>query len=235
MQTLAEIIQAAVRRAAALTHNGSDQVPPHIFQRQQAETDILSLHRKARIAGVDVRRQHADAHTLAFSGILDHLSRVVQHARQQGRHEFTWIMPFQISGLVCHHRIGRRMRFIESIGCKAGHIVKNGIGHCFGDPVCHTTGALVPRLGVAVHEMLALLFHDIVLFFAHGAAHKVGLPVRKARQFTADLHHLLLINDASVGNVQNMLQLRRFIFYIARIVPVRNIRWNRLHRARTVQ
>ena len=50
MQTLAEIIQAAVRRAAALTHNGSDQVPPHIFQRQQAETDILSLHRKARIA-----------------------------------------------------------------------------------------------------------------------------------------------------------------------------------------
>lgn len=45
MQTLAEIIQAAVRRAAALTHNGSDQVPPHIFQRQQAETDILSLHR----------------------------------------------------------------------------------------------------------------------------------------------------------------------------------------------
>ena len=90
-------------------------------------------------------------------------------------------------------------------------------------------------LGAAVHKMFPLGFHDGVLLFAHGAANVICLPEGEACQFPEDLHDLLLIDDAAVGHIQNVRQLRGLVADFVRLVPVAQIGGNGVHGARAVQ
>mgnify|MGYP000700686529 CR=1 FL=1 len=76
-------------------------------------------------------------------------------------------------------------------------------------------------LGAAVHKMLPLCLHDGVLLFAHGAADVICLPKGEACQFPEDLHDLLLIDDAAIGHIQNVRQLRGLVADLVRFVRLR--------------
>ena len=62
----------------------------------------------------------------------------------------------------------------------------------------------------AVHEILPLLGHHVLFLLGHGPAHQVAAAQRVARQIPHDLHDLLLIDHAAVGDVQNGLEQRAF-------------------------
>ena len=63
--------------------------------------------------------------------------------------------------------------------------------------VRHTAGHTL--FGIPVSKVFPLLLHHILLFLAHGAAHKVASAHGIAAQLPHNLHHLLLIHDAAVG------------------------------------
>ena len=117
------------------------------------------------------------------------------------------------------------MGFIEGVGREAAHLIKDAIGHGLGDAIGGAAGDEVP----------ALLFHDIGFFLAHGAADEIGLAVAVTGQLAADLHDLLLIDDAAVGDAQNGLQQRGLVPDGGGILLIADILGDGIHGAGTVQ
>ena len=115
-------------------------------------------------------------------------------------------MGFEVRGAVGHDGIGRGVGFIKSVGGKGTHLVEQLVGDLLTDTVGHTADALdrAVLLLCAPDKVLALLLHDIVLFLGHGAAHQIRPAIGVARQLAADLHDLLLIDDAAVGDVEDV-------------------------------
>ena len=166
---------------------------------------------------------------------MSHLVGVVQHAGQQGGHELGRVVALEVGGLVGDVGIAGRVALVEGVGGEAGHLVVDLVGDLFGDAVGHAPRALVARLGAAVDEVLPLGLHDGVLFLAHGAADVVRLPEGEAGQLPEDLHHLLLIDDAAVGDVQDMGQLRGLVADLVGLVAVAQVGGDGLHRAGAVK
>ena len=83
--------------------------------------------------------------------------------------------------------------------------------------------------------MLPLCLHYGVLLFAHGAADIVSLSKGEACQLAEDLHDLLLIDDASIGNVKDVRQLGRLITDLVRLVAVAQVSRDGVHRAGAVK
>jgi len=127
------------------------------------------------------------------------------------------------------------MALVEGVGGKTGHFVVDLVCHLLRDTVGNAPRTFVAGLGAAVHKMFPLGFHDGVLLFAHGAADVICLPEGEACQLPEDLHDLLLIDDAAVGHIQNVRQLRGLVTDLIRFVPVAQIGGNGIHRTRAVQ
>ena len=236
MHPLAEIVKAGIGLSLTLGDCVLDKVAAYVFHSVQPKTDLsVIIGGKAAVGDVHIRRQHLDAQTGALAGILNDLIRIIQHAGQQCCHELAGIMALEISGLESHIGVAGRMALVEGVGRKAGHLVVDLVCHLLRDTVGNAAGAFVAGLGAAVHKMFPLGFHDGVLLFAHGAANVICLSEGEARQFPEDLHDLLLIDDAAVGHIQNVCQLRSLVADLVRLVPIAQIGGNGVHGARAVQ
>ena len=102
----------------------------------------------------------------------------------------------------------------------------------------------IPALGTAWQQYALTLTPTLtasenvtlqVLLGQGGAAHQIGSPVRVSRQRPADLHDLLLIDNAAVGFFQNRLQQRVIVMHLFRIGTRSQILRNRLHRPGAVK
>ena len=236
MHPLAEIVKAGIGLFPALSNCVLNEVTAYVFHGVQAKTDLpVIIGGKAAVGDVHVRRQHLDAQTGALARILNDLIRIIQHAGEQCCHELAGIMALEISRLESHIGVAGRMALIESVGRKAGHLVVDLVCHLLRDAVGNAARTFVTGFGTAVHKVLPLCFHDSVLLFAHGAADVICLPEGKACQLPEDLHDLLLIDDAAVGHIQNVRQLRGLVADFVRLVPVAQIGGNGVHGARAVQ
>ena len=101
VDALAEIVERGEGAAfGARFRDGLDGVRAHVLDRAEAEADAFvgsgDDGREVEIGGVDVGRQHADAHFAALVDVLDHLRRVAGFRRQQRRHELDGIVRFEI-------------------------------------------------------------------------------------------------------------------------------------------
>ena len=67
------------------------------------------------------------------------------------------------------------------------------------DTVCNT--AFDSLFLVAVNKVLTLCINDILFLFTHGTTDIVRLSHRVSGKFLHDLHHLLLINDTTIGRL----------------------------------
>ncbi len=114
-------------------------------------------------------------------------------------------MAFEIRRSVCDNRIGSGMGFIERIGSKRSHIVKNTVCDIFRNPVCHTAAASYRTVGIAhaVHKIFALLLHDLMLLFGHGTSDDIRPAERIPCKRAENLHNLFLIHHTAVGHIQN--------------------------------
>ena len=236
MHPLAEVVQALVGAAGPLFHHVFDQVAAHVLDGVEPKADLpRPVGGEAAPRDVDVGRQHLDAQPRALGRILDHLVGVVQHAGQQGGHELGRVVALEVGGLVGDVGVAGRVALVEGVGGKAGHLVVDLVGHLLRNAVGHAPGAFLARLGAAVDKVLPLGLHDGVLFLAHGPADVVGLPEGKAGQLPEDLHHLLLVDDAPVGHVQDMGQLGGLVADLVRLVAVAQIGGDGLHRPGPVE
>ena len=202
-----------------------DDRAPHILNGQQPEPDALWGDGKDHIALVDIGGQHRDFQPGTLLDVFHQLGGGIQHAGHQGRHVFPGVMPLEVGGLVRHHRIAGGMGFIEGVGRKAAHFIKDAVRHRLRDAV----------LGAARNEVPPFLFHDVGLLLAHGTAHQVGLPVAVPCQLPADLHDLLLVDDAAVGDPQNRLQQRGLVADGGGVLLIADVLGDGIHRAGPVQ
>ncbi len=140
-------------------------------------------------------------------------------------------------GFDANDRISGGVGLVEGIGRKSSHLVINLRGNflrnAIADAAGYVNGAVFIEL--AVDEVFALLRHDLVLFLRHRTADKVASTVAVASQITDNLHDLLLIDHATVGDLENRPQLFCFIVDAVGILLALNVAWNGLHRPRTVE
>lgn len=74
-----------------------------------------------------------------------------------------------------------------------------------------------------------------MLLLGHRAAHEVGAPVGVAAERAADLHDLLLVDDAPVSHVENRLEERVLVGDEPGVVAVADVGGDRLHRPGAVE
>ena len=166
---------------------------------------------KVCVSAVDIRRQDSYTELARLVYILRRLRLVSEHRREQCSYIFTRIMCFQIRRAEGYHRICSRMALIECVSGKARHIVKQHL--CFirshpapGRPADKFIAFRLKRAGPLPLDVLQLLF-------GHCPADHVGLAQGVARQLLEDLHHLLLVNDASVCLFKHRAQKLRWVFH----------------------
>ena len=165
--------------------------------------------------------------------ILRGFCRIVNHGRHKRCHKFHRIVKLQPRGLHADDRIGCRMGFVKRILCKIHHGIVNTVCRFLINAVCHAAPDAA-RL-ISVDETLPLRVNDILLFFTHGAADVVRLSHRITRKLLYNLHHLLLIDDTSIGWLKDRLQFRRHVSNGVCIIFSLDVVWNKIHRSRTVQ
>ena len=129
------------------------------------------------------------------------------------------------------------MGFVEGIGRKGAHFIKNLVCDFFRNSVADRSRKFKISVIVkfSVDEIFPFLRHNVEFFLTHCAADKVCSSVGISRKLTDYFHNLFLIDDAAVGYVENRLQQRGFICYFFRVVAVFKIFRNGIHRTRTIE
>ena len=74
-----------------------------------------------------------------------------------------------------------------------------------------------------------------MLLFRHGPADDVGPAQGVPRQLPEDLHHLLLVEDAPGGGLQNGLEQGVPVLHLLRVLPALQIGGDKLHGPGPVQ
>ena len=108
------------------------------------------------------------------------------------------------------------MGLVERVVGKVVDILIDGLGRLLRDAVCHAARNVPLR--IAVEECLPLLLDLGGLFLGDGPAHHVRLPQRVSRQLLEDLDHLLLVDDAPVGDGEDRLQGRVEVLDLAGVM-----------------
>ena len=202
-----------------------------IFDCRQGKTDLTVRYGELLIALIDIGGQKLDAHFFTFFHIAGNLRRIIHHAGHQRRHKFHGVVGFQPCCLIANHRVTGRVALIERIFCEICHFIEDGFRRFHRDTILHTAGHFIP---VAVDEFLSFLCHHVGFFLTHGTADKVASAKAVARQVTHDLHNLLLINDTTVGVIQDRLQFFMGILHIAAGIFPFDIFGDKVHRAGTI-
>ena len=111
-------------------------------------------------------------------------------------------MAFKVCRSVSHKGICRGVRLVERIGAEALHIIKNFVCRLLVHSVCNRACAqnIAVFILFAVNKELPLPLHNIMLFLCHCAAHNVRPAEGIARKRAEDLHYLLLVHNAPVGD-----------------------------------
>ena len=88
------------------------------------------------------------------------------------------------------------MRLVEAVAREGNQDLEDSVG----------VGRLEAVLDRPRDELLLLLEHDVVLLLAHGAPQEVGLAEAVAADALGHLHDLLLVDDDSVGLLEDRLE-----------------------------
>ena len=184
IHSLAEIEDVLIRAALApLGDNGINRLVAAGFDRAEAETDTaraLRVPADGELAHtlVDIRREKRNSVLAAILRIRRDLSAVGRDGVEQGGEELHRVMALEPAGAHGDNAVSRRVGFVEGIGSEGCHLVEKLAGDFGAHAVAHT--ARHDDLSVllqTVDEDFALLGHDVVLLFRHGAPHEVASTI----------------------------------------------------------
>ena len=147
------------------------------------------IHGKSFKALVHIRPEYLKAHSAAFFYEEGHLCQIAFVVGKQGGHEFGRIVGLQVGRLPGHDRIAGRVGFVERVFRK-------------GLPIAPDLLQNIRRMTVLarpLHEE-RLEFIELGLdLLSHGLPQLVCLSTRESSQFSAQHHHLFLVNRNAVG------------------------------------
>ncbi len=94
------------------------------------------------------------------------------------------------------------MGFIECVLCEADHLIVYLIGRSFRYTVPDAAFDFdIARLVIlSVDKVFLFLEHDVHLLLAHGSPDQIASAVGVSGQIPDDLHDLLLVDQAAVGD-----------------------------------
>lgn len=110
-------------------------------------------------------------------------------------------MRFQVSGLVRHVSIARRVGLVERIRGERLPVSPDFFAHRAVVPVSHS-----PVEKIALH-----LVQHVLFLFPHRLSQRIGLPFGKSGQLLREQHHLLLVNRDAVGILEVFLHIRQIV------------------------
>ena len=242
IHSLAEIEDVLIRAALApLGNNGINRLVAAGFDRAEAETDAahaLRVPADGELAHtlVDIRREKRNSVLAAILRIRRDLAAVGRDGVEQGGEELHRVMALEPAGAHGDNAVSRRVGFVEGIGGEGRHLVEKLAGDFGAHAVAHTARHDdLPVLLQTVDEDFALLGHDVVLLFRHGAPHEVASAIRIARKIAHNLHDLLLIDHAAVGDVENRLELGMQVVNRTGVVFALDIAGDGIHRAGAIE
>ena len=130
-------VSVAARRDNKVHRRLSD-----VFYRAQTKANGSVLvgsvfNHKVVSAGVNVRREHIQAHGFGFGYVKRAFIDIVLPRGNQGGHIFNRIVILQIGGLHRDHAVIRRVAFIKAVMRKTLPIRENGFGVLPGNPIPH--------------------------------------------------------------------------------------------------
>jgi len=174
----------------------------HVLDRAKPEANAsftfsVFFDRKVITAVVHIRRQHLDAHVVAFRSIDGTLFVIVLPGGEQRGHVFHRIAIFQVSGFDRNHAIVRGVAFIEAVMRKGFPMGKDIFG-------CLFLNAVLDR---AFDELVVMFFDFLDLLFRDRRAQVIRLARGVACQLHGGDHDLLLVDRVPVGLAQDRLQL----------------------------
>jgi len=112
-------------------------------------------------------------------------------------------MRFKIGGVVGNQGIRGTVGFVKSVSAElfnqveqfSGSLLRNLIFYC------------------SLHKALPMPGHDFDNLFAHGLAQVIGLSHGIVCQIGGNLHNLFLINDHSIGFLEDGFEFRHHVYH----------------------
>ena len=193
-----------------------------VLDRVEAEADRLAGDDEAVVGGVDVGRQHLDAHLLAAVDEERHLVLGRHHRGDHRRHVLGRVVGLQVGGAVGDQRVTGRVGLVEGVVGRRGHQRPEVVGDA----------ALGPRGGAALEELVLHRRHQVALLLADRLAQVVGLGRREAGDLLRDLHQLLLVDAAAVGRLGDRPQALVGVGDASRVALAPRVVGDVAHRAR---
>ena len=110
-------------------HDRAHRALPHALDRGQAEADLPVDHHEVGARGVDVGRQHLDAHVRALGDVERHLVLGLHDGRDQRRHVRLGVVRLQVGRAVRDERVAGGVRLVERVVGRALVVVPQAAGH----------------------------------------------------------------------------------------------------------
>ncbi len=195
---LAEIVGEVGERTLLLTSldDGRDDVGTDVAHRAHTEPDVLTDRGEVDARGVDVRREHCDAHLAAVREIQRRLVLVVADGREQAGHVLGGVVGLEVGGPEGHQAVAGGVRLVERVAGERQNGVPQG-----GDRRLREAVVLH-----ALREAVVGLVEDLLLLLTHRATQQVGLAEAVPGNLLRDLHDLLLIHDQAERVLQDVAQ-----------------------------
>ena len=189
---------------ASRVEDGADRVLAHVLHSLETESDLSVLYAVSAEAPVNIGRQDLYSHIAAVPYIQSRRLRVSHNAGKKSRHVLERIIVFEISSLIRYDRVSSRVRFVEGVLGEADHAVEDRLRYIPRHSVRYGSRDLDISEGVllSVDEVFLFSLHLVHLLLGHHPADFIRPSVAVACKVADDLHDLLLVDDASVCDVE---------------------------------
>ena len=145
-------------------HDRGDHVRADVAHRGQPEPDVGSGGGEVGVGGVDVGRQHLDAHSPALGQVDGRLFLVVLHRGEQRGHVLGRVIGLQVGRPIRHHGVPGAVTLVEAVLAEGQQRVPQRLDRPGREPA----------LGHAGGERLVLGVQLLLLLLAHRSAQQVG-------------------------------------------------------------
>ena len=203
-----EVLESPVRTRA---HDHLHRLSANILQRAQRIEHPAVDHCERGLRTLHAGRHDLDPHAPAFLHIDIQLVGYMQIKVHHRGHELDRMVRLQIGCLVGHHRISRRVGFVEPIVRELVEQVPNLQRLLLSDIV----------LGGTFEEFRTLLVHRFLDLLAHGTAQQIGPAERVTGHLPGDFHHLFLVDDDPLRLVEDVVNGR--VQVVALLPPVLDV------------
>ena len=179
------------------------------FYARKSKTNLSVFRFEVYSALIDVGRQNLYVFFQTKTDMLFDVVNVGNAVVKRGAKILDGMIKFKIRRLISNVRVRRRMRLVEAVLCKFKHLIEQRVCRFFADaPRQRALYRMNGVVRVAVDKDIALLYHLLHIFLAHGTTDDVRLSERITSQFSKDCHYLFLINHTTVGRLKNRFEQR---------------------------